>query len=101
MRLGELKHGTLALIEEGIPVIALATQEAVLEKTVSNIKEVSARGADIMAITHEEHVASLLKSVNQAFAIPKTLPLLTPSPVGRTAAAAVLLRFPRERKRRG
>lgn len=76
---GELKHGTLALIEEGIPVIALATQEAVLEKTVSNIKEVSARGADIMAITHEEHVASLLKSVNQVFAIPQTLPLLTPA----------------------
>lgn len=98
---GELKHGTLALIEEGIPVIALATQESVLEKTVSNIKEVSARGADIMAITHEEHVASLLKSVNQAFAIPKTLPLLTASPVCRTAPAAVLLRFPRQRKRRG
>ncbi|MEC0243634.1 glutamine--fructose-6-phosphate transaminase (isomerizing) [Paenibacillus dokdonensis] len=76
---GELKHGTLALIEDGIPVIALATQEDVLEKTVSNIKEVSARGADIMAITHEEHVVSLLKSVNQAFAIPKTLPLLTPA----------------------
>lgn len=76
---GELKHGTLALIEEGIPVIALATQEAVLEKTVSNIKEVKARGADVMAITHEEHVAGLLKSVDQAFAIPKTLPLFTPA----------------------
>ncbi|GIO88681.1 glutamine--fructose-6-phosphate aminotransferase [Paenibacillus faecis] len=76
---GELKHGTLALIEEGIPVIALATQESVLEKTVSNIKEVKARGADVMAITHEEHVAGLLKSVDQAFAIPKTLPLLTPA----------------------
>lgn len=76
---GELKHGTLALIEEGIPVIALATQEAVLEKTVSNIKEVKARGADVMAITHEEHVAGLLKSVDQALAIPKTLPLLTPA----------------------
>ncbi|MNR12011.1 Glutamine--fructose-6-phosphate aminotransferase [isomerizing] [compost metagenome] len=76
---GELKHGTLALIEEGIPVIALATQDAVLEKTVSNIKEVKARGADIMVITHEEHVASLLKSVDQAFAIPKTLPLFTPA----------------------
>ncbi|WP_410772130.1 glutamine--fructose-6-phosphate transaminase (isomerizing) [Fontibacillus sp. BL9] len=76
---GELKHGTLALIEDGIPVIALATQEAVLEKTVSNIKEVKARGADVMAITHEEHVAGLLKSVDQAFAIPKTLPLLTPA----------------------
>ncbi|WP_106767121.1 glutamine--fructose-6-phosphate transaminase (isomerizing) [Paenibacillus faecalis] len=74
---GELKHGTLALIEEGIPVIALATQEDVLEKTVSNIKEVKARGADVMVITHEEHVVNLLKSVDQAFAIPKTLPLLT------------------------
>ncbi|MBP2002376.1 glucosamine--fructose-6-phosphate aminotransferase (isomerizing) [Paenibacillus shirakamiensis] len=76
---GELKHGTLALIEEGIPVIALVTQEAVLEKTVSNIKEVKARGADVMAISHEEHIAGLLKSVDQAFAIPKTLPLFTPA----------------------
>ncbi|MDQ0092082.1 glucosamine--fructose-6-phosphate aminotransferase (isomerizing) [Paenibacillus anaericanus] len=76
---GELKHGTLALIEEGIPVIALATQEAVLEKIVSNIKEVKARGAAVMAITHEEHVADLLRSVDQALSIPKTLPLLTPA----------------------
>jgi glucosamine--fructose-6-phosphate aminotransferase (isomerizing) len=76
---GELKHGTLALIEDGIPVIALVTQENVLEKTVSNIKEVSARGADIMAFTFDEHVPTLLKSVDQAFAIPKTLPLLTPA----------------------
>ncbi|GGH39462.1 glutamine--fructose-6-phosphate transaminase (isomerizing) [Paenibacillus segetis] len=76
---GELKHGTLALIEEGIPVIALATQENVLEKTVSNIKEVKARGAAVMAITHEEHVADLLRSVDQALSIPKTLSLLTPA----------------------
>ncbi|MNC03322.1 Glutamine--fructose-6-phosphate aminotransferase [isomerizing] [compost metagenome] len=74
---GELKHGTLALIEEGVPVIALATQESVLEKTVSNIKEVKARGADVLAITHQEHVTDLLRSVDQAFVIPKTLPLLT------------------------
>lgn len=76
---GELKHGTLALIEEGIPVIALATQESVLEKTVSNIKEVKARGADVLALTYEEHVAGLLKSVDQAIAIPKTLPILAPA----------------------
>lgn len=76
---GELKHGTLALIEEGIPVIALVTQDNVLEKTVSNIKEVKARGADVMAITHEEDVADLLKSVDQALSIPKTLPMLTPA----------------------
>jgi glucosamine--fructose-6-phosphate aminotransferase (isomerizing) len=73
---GELKHGTIALIEEGVPVIALLTQENVFEKTVSNIKEVSARGADIMAITFEENVSTLLKSVDQVFSIPKTLPLL-------------------------
>ncbi len=74
---GELKHGTLALIEDGIPVIALVTQESVLEKTVSNIKEVKARGADVLAITYEEHAVELLKSVDQVFAIPKTLPILS------------------------
>ncbi|GGA45955.1 glutamine--fructose-6-phosphate transaminase (isomerizing) [Paenibacillus physcomitrellae] len=74
---GELKHGTLALIEEGIPVIALLTQEHVLEKTVSNIKEVKARGGAVMAITYDEHVPNLLKSVDQALAIPKTLPILS------------------------
>ncbi|GJM74580.1 hypothetical protein HMSSN036_67960 [Paenibacillus macerans] len=57
----------------------MATQDTVLEKTVSNIKEVKARGADVMAITHEEHVPDLLKSVDQALAIPQTLPLLTPA----------------------
>lgn len=76
---GELKHGTLALIEDGIPVIALATQDNLLEKTVSNIKEVKARGAEVMALTYEEHVADLMRSVDQVFAIPKTLPLLTPA----------------------
>lgn len=76
---GELKHGTLALIEDGIPVIALATQGNLLEKTVSNIKEVKARGAEVMALTYEEHVTDLMRSVDQVFAIPKTLPLLTPA----------------------
>jgi glucosamine--fructose-6-phosphate aminotransferase (isomerizing) len=75
---GELKHGTLALIEEGIPVIALATQEVLFEKTVSNIKEVKARGANVLGISVEgEH--ELIKSVDQHFAIPKTLGLLTPA----------------------
>ncbi|WP_025681217.1 glutamine--fructose-6-phosphate transaminase (isomerizing) [Paenibacillus massiliensis] len=74
---GELKHGTLALIEDGIPVIALVTQESVMEKTVSNIKEVKARGGDVLAITYEEHAAELMKSVDQVFAIPKTLPILS------------------------
>ena len=48
---GELKHGALALIEEGVPVIGLATQPELLEKTVSNIREAKARGAVVHAIT--------------------------------------------------
>lgn len=47
---GELKHGTLALIEEGVPVIALATQEDVREKMMSNIKEVKARDAVVIGL---------------------------------------------------
>jgi len=48
---GELKHGTIALIEEGTPVIAIATQQNVYDKTVSNIKSVKARGAYVIGIT--------------------------------------------------
>lgn len=75
---GELKHGTLALVEEGIPVIALATQDDLFEKTVSNIKEVKARGAHVFGI-HAEGDAELAKVVDHTFAIPATLPLLTPA----------------------
>lgn len=50
---GELKHGTLALIIEGVPVIALATQHDVYEKTLSNIKEVKARDAVVIGIALE------------------------------------------------
>ena len=51
---GELKHGTIALITEDTPVVALATQHAVFEKTVSNIKEVRARGAKTVLICMED-----------------------------------------------
>lgn len=50
---GELKHGTISLIEEGTLVIAIATQERLFEKLVSNVKEVKARGAKVIAITTE------------------------------------------------
>lgn len=52
---GELKHGTIALIEKGTLVICSMTQDALLEKMISNIKEVKARGAVIMAITQERN----------------------------------------------
>jgi glucosamine--fructose-6-phosphate aminotransferase (isomerizing) len=51
---GELKHGTIALIEQGTLVVALATQGALLEKTISNIKEVKARGAQVLAVCFED-----------------------------------------------
>lgn len=50
---GELKHGTIALIEEGTPVIAIASQERLYEKMLSNIQEVKARGAYVIAIANE------------------------------------------------
>ncbi|MEJ8736212.1 glutamine--fructose-6-phosphate transaminase (isomerizing) [Erysipelotrichaceae bacterium HCN-30851] len=51
---GELKHGTISLIEAGTPVIALATDEQLYEKTISNIKEVKARGAYVLLIVRED-----------------------------------------------
>ncbi|NRF95819.1 glutamine--fructose-6-phosphate transaminase (isomerizing) [Paenibacillus frigoriresistens] len=75
---GELKHGTLALIEDGVPVIALATQHELLEKTVSNIKEVKARGANVLGIAVEGEL-ELQKSVDSTFVIPKTLDVLSPA----------------------
>lgn len=52
---GELKHGTISLISDGMPVIAVATQKALFEKTVSNIKEVKARGAKVIMICRDEY----------------------------------------------
>ncbi|WP_168123882.1 glutamine--fructose-6-phosphate transaminase (isomerizing) [Paenibacillus sp. HB172176] len=76
---GELKHGTLALIEEGVPVIALVTQETLYEKTLSNIKEVKARGAHVLAVANSGFEGEVAKSVDEIFAIPKTLPILSPA----------------------
>ena len=51
---GELKHGTIALITENVPVIALATQESVYGKMISNIREVKARGAYVILVSMDE-----------------------------------------------
>ena len=53
---GELKHGTISLVTEGTPVIALATQDDVFEKTLSNVKEVKTRGARVILLCKEEAV---------------------------------------------
>ena len=52
---GELKHGTIALIEEHQPVIAMCCNESIMEKTMSNIVEVKARGAEVLAVTFNDN----------------------------------------------
>ena len=74
---GELKHGTLALIEEGVPVIALATQTSLYDKMVSNIEEVKARGAQVLGLALEGD-AELHKLADEVLTIPRTLSFLTP-----------------------
>ncbi len=74
---GELKHGTLALIEEGVPVVALTTQETLFEKTVSNIKEVKAREATVLALAPHT-LDEVEKVADEVIYIPQTHPALTP-----------------------
>lgn len=74
---GELKHGTLALIVEGVPVIALATQKSVYEKTLSNIKEVKARDAVVIGIAAEGDT-ELEKYLDHVIFVPNTDELLIP-----------------------
>jgi glucosamine--fructose-6-phosphate aminotransferase (isomerizing) len=74
---GELKHGTLALITDGVPVIALVTQTDLYEKTLSNIKEVKARDAFVLGVTFVGDEA-LRKSVDEVIYLPRTMPLLSP-----------------------
>ena len=81
---GELKHGTISLIEEDIPVIAVATQSDLYEKTVSNIKEVKARGAKVIMICREN--SPLAKEVSDyLIEVPDVddllMPLLTVIPL--------------------
>lgn len=75
---GELKHGTISLIEEGTFVVALACHEQLFEKTMSNIKEVKARGAEVLVITTEDNRRSL-PDANHILYIPRTYDLLMPS----------------------
>lgn len=92
---GELKHGTLALIGEGMPVIVLATQTDVYPKTISNLKEVKARGAVVIAIAQEGD-RDIDKVADHAIFIPQTdkylAPLLAVLPLQLLAYYAALTR---------
>lgn len=74
---GELKHGSIALIDEGTPVISVATQSSILEKTISNNQELIARGATVISIAEEKN-DFIRDSSDVMIEIPDTIDLLTP-----------------------
>ena len=76
---GELKHGTLSLVEEGTLVVALGTYDRLFEKAMSNVVEVKARGADVLALTTESHSGEMEKTADGVMTIPDTHELLLPS----------------------
>lgn len=92
---GELKHGTLALITEGVPVIVLATQSNIYDKTISNLQEVKTRGAIVIGIGMEGDT-ELAKHANNVIIIPKAdedlAPILAVIPLQLLAYYAALAR---------
>ena len=76
---GELKHGTISLIEQGTLVVALGTYRALLEKSMSNVVEVKARGAEVLAVTTEEFREKMEKTADAVIAVPESHPVVQPS----------------------
>lgn len=68
---GELKHGTISLIEDGTPVVAVLTQEELYRKTISNIQEVRTRGAFVMAVANANHT-DVEKNADFVMYLPET-----------------------------
>ncbi len=75
---GELKHGTLSLVDPGTPVVALAGDAEIFGKTYSNICEVVSRGADMLVVTNEKN-KDLVKEFKDTFIVPDVLPLFNVS----------------------
>ena len=76
---GELKHGTISLIENGTLVIALSTFLPLFDKELSNIIEVKSRGADVIALTTCDMAEELKKTVQNVICIPRTSLIFQPS----------------------
>jgi glucosamine--fructose-6-phosphate aminotransferase (isomerizing) len=74
---GELKHGSLALVDENFPTIAICPSDSVYDKMISNIQEVKARNGPVIAIATEGN-EEIKKLVDDVIYIPKTLEMLTP-----------------------
>ena len=76
---GELKHGTISLIEPGTLVVALGTYEALFDKAMSNVVEVKARGAEVLALTTETFRDRMEKTADCTIVVPSTHPIVQPS----------------------
>ncbi|NJE73759.1 glutamine--fructose-6-phosphate transaminase (isomerizing) [Pseudoflavonifractor sp. SW1122] len=76
---GELKHGTISLIEDGTLVVAVGTYGALFDKALSNVVEVKSRGADVLALTTASHAQRMEEVANGMMLIPDTHPMLLPS----------------------
>jgi glucosamine--fructose-6-phosphate aminotransferase (isomerizing) len=74
---GELKHGPLALITKGVPVLVLITQDKLVDKTMSNVKEVKARGAVVVAVC-KENLKDACNECDEQVLLPRMNPVLTP-----------------------
>ncbi len=75
---GELKHGPIAMIDDNSLVVAIITQEKLIEKTISNIKEVKARGAKTIVIAMEDNDMISPEFADDVFFIPRTMDILAP-----------------------
>ena len=73
----ELKHGTISLIDKGTPVISIVTEENIAEKTISNIKEVKSRGAEVIYVT-TDNLNLESDFYNEKIVVPNTHKLLQP-----------------------
>ncbi|MDR1240790.1 MAG: glutamine--fructose-6-phosphate transaminase (isomerizing) [Oscillospiraceae bacterium] len=76
---GELKHGTISLIESGTLVIAVATNHKLFEKTISNVREVKARGAVCLALTTEDKREEIACVADDTICVPRIPPIMQPS----------------------
>lgn len=76
---GELKHGTISLIDNDTLVVALATQDKLFDKTVSNIREVKSRGAKILSITSENNAEKISQISDDVIYVPNSCEMIAPS----------------------
>ena len=76
---GELKHGTISLIEDGTLVVALASRVQLFDKLMSNVVEVKSRGADVLGLTVESREQEMARTADHVITVPDTHPMLLPS----------------------